>query len=258
MPTTLTGLLLLVILLLPGLTYVIIRERQGTERRLSPFRETGAVIFGSIVSELVVLTMFAIVRSRWPQATPDVGKLIREGSTYAKAHYAPLAVWALVLLLLASILAGLAASVPTLASRIQRPQWVAQRAARWGNRWNHPSTVSAWWRMFKEWHPDAEIYVVCTLNDGSLIEGSPISFSISADDSPDRDLILAEPRYRPPGATGNAQPYDAGAVCVSARNIVAMFVSHFPATGPAGMTADGQTASVAAPLPHPSAPAFQG
>ncbi|WP_175412743.1 DUF6338 family protein [Streptomyces sp. TRM64462] len=232
MPTTPIGLLLLVVLLLPGLTYVVVRERMSSERRMSPFRETGTVVFCSVLTELVVLGVFAGVRACWPGMTPDVGRLIREGTTYTERHYASLTLWTVGMLLTASTLAGLAA-------------W------RYGKE-PHPSATSAWWQMFKQWkYPIAvEINVACLLDDGSLVEGCPGAFNTSAEDSPDRDIILVEPiRYRPPGATGEAQPYPAGAVCISARRIVAMFVTHSPATGeragPAG-TAGDPASSVAA------------
>lgn len=256
MPTTFAGLVLLIVLLLPGLAYVVTRERQGSERKLSPFRETGAVVFASVASELVMLMAFALVRILWPQGTPDVGRLIREGEAYAKAHYASLALWSLILLILASGLAVLAANGPAIASRIRWPRWLAGPAARWGQRQQHPSTVSAWGRLFREWNPGKAIHVACLLEDGSLVEGLPISYNISADDSPDRDLILTRPKYRPPGGRGDAQPYDAGAVCISARRIVTMFVSYFPAEAAevAGTTAVGQPAPVAAPAPRSPAP----
>ena len=82
MPTTLTGLLLFVVLLLPGFAYLVGKERHGTERRLSPFRETVAVVAASISSELVVLVIFAVIRTGLPSITPNVGALLREGSVY--------------------------------------------------------------------------------------------------------------------------------------------------------------------------------
>ncbi|MFJ9243820.1 DUF6338 family protein [Streptomyces sp. NPDC101776] len=240
MPTTVTGLLLLVVLLLPGLAYAVVRERQGTERGVSSFRETGAVVFASIISEIVVLGFFAMVRSLWPRATPDIGRLIREGSTYARAHYASLALWSVALLLLATALAGLAACAPALAARVRRPRWLAAWIAGRAPGWRHPSTTSAWWVMFERWYPGENAHVGCVLEDGSYVEGRQASFNINADDSPDRDLILIEPlRYRPPGAAA-AAPYPAGAVCISARRIVAMFVSYPPAgAGPGAAAGQG-------------------
>lgn len=85
MPTTLTGLLIFIVLLLPGFAYLVGKERNGTERRASPFRETAAVVAASITSELVVLGLFAGIRWQAPSSwTPDVGALIRHGGTYLR------------------------------------------------------------------------------------------------------------------------------------------------------------------------------
>ena len=96
-PTTLTGLLLFVVLLLPGFAYLVGKERHGTERRLSPFRETVAIVAASVTSELFVLIVFAAIRALWPSRTPDVGALIRDAGSYLRSshvHYQNLAVWA--------------------------------------------------------------------------------------------------------------------------------------------------------------------
>ncbi len=84
MPTTLSSLLIFVVLLLPGFAYLVGKERHGTERHTSPFRETVAIVAASITSELAVLGLFAAVRTVFPSWTPDVGALIRHGGgTYA-------------------------------------------------------------------------------------------------------------------------------------------------------------------------------
>ena len=88
MPTTFTGLVLFVVALLPGFAYLVGKERNGTERHASPFRETVAVIAASVVSEIAVLCIFAVVRSIWPTGTPDVGALVRSESAYLHDHYA--------------------------------------------------------------------------------------------------------------------------------------------------------------------------
>lgn len=209
MPTTVTGLVLLVVLLLPGLTFVIIRERRGSERRPTPFRETGAVVFCSVLTELAALVLFALARGLMPGLTPDVGQLVREGLGYARDHYAQLGWWAVGLLLFACALAAAAAALTA-----GKP---------------HASAMSAWWIMFDSWFPGENPLVGCILEDGSYIEGRQASFNVSSEDSPDRDLVLVEPlKYRPPGETEtHAVPW--GAACISARRIVTMFVSYPPA-----------------------------
>ncbi|MEU7599918.1 DUF6338 family protein [Streptomyces sp. NPDC041003] len=206
MPTTITGLALLVVLLLPGLTFVMIRERKGSERRTTPFRETGVVVFCSVLSEIAVLVVFAILRGLRPDLTPDIGRLVREGAAYARAHYVELAWWAGGLLSLACLLAAVAAAITA-----GKP---------------HSSVTSAWWVMFEKWFPGENPLVGCILENGAYVEGRLASFNVSSDDLPDRDLVLVEPlKYRAPGEA-ETHDFPWGATCISARRIVTMFVSY--------------------------------
>ncbi|MGA4900590.1 DUF6338 family protein [Streptomyces griseoincarnatus] len=226
MPTTITGLALLLVLLLPGLTYAFVRERKGSERRLTPFRETGAVVFCSVLTELAALALFAVMRGLRPDLTPDVGRLIREGSTYARIHYVELAWWAGGLLLLACVFAALIAAL------------IGGRP--------HSSATSAWWIMFEKWYPGENPIVGCTLEDGSYIEGQQASFNVSSDDSPDRDLVLVHPlKYRAPGAT-ETHDLPWGMACISARRIVTMLVSYPPAPEQEGEAGAAQASAPAA------------
>jgi hypothetical protein len=207
-PSSITSLFLLIVLLTPGLTYVGVRELRSSHRRTTPFRETGAVILVSLIADAFVLLPFAAARVVWPQHTPDVGSLIREGTAYAEMHYAELALWSLILLLCASALA-------------------AAGGAKFGSQ-THPSNMSAWWALFERWDPDAYMHIGCVLDDGSFVEGQLSSFNRSSEDLPDRDLVLAGPlRYRQAGSTEEqTEPIEASAACISARNIKTMFVSY--------------------------------
>jgi len=82
MPTTLVGLLIFVVLLLPGFAYLVGKERHGPERRASPFRETVAIVAASIASELFVLVLFGLARLALPNALPDITELIRVPRAY--------------------------------------------------------------------------------------------------------------------------------------------------------------------------------
>jgi hypothetical protein len=113
MPTTLTGLLLFVALLLPGFAYVVGKERNGTGQQLTPFRETAAAVAASISFELIVLAIFALIRILWPSQTPDVGALMRDSRSYLlgssghAGHYGQVALWATGMLALSVFLAYL-------------------------------------------------------------------------------------------------------------------------------------------------------
>jgi Family of unknown function (DUF6338) len=218
-PTTLTGLLLFVVLLLPGFAYLVGKERHGTERRLSPFRETVSIVAASVTSELLVLIVFAAIRALWPSRTPDVGALIRDGGRYLRSshmHYENVAIWAICLLAAATLVAYLA-TVPAIRS-------ITKKIA---GPYPHDSTVSAWWILFERWPYGRDVEVVCMLDDGSAVRGRFGSFNTSADDSPDRDLILRKPIfYRPSGEAAREVPYNMSAVCCPARRIVALFVAY--------------------------------
>lgn len=238
MPTTLTGLALLIVMLLPGFAFVVARERAGTDRRPTPFRESGAVVFASVVAELVTLVIFALIRGLWPRVTPDVGRLVREQHDYARAHYAELGWWAVALLITACLIAATGGLI------------IGRRP--------HPSAMSAWWVMFDRWFPGENPIVGCILEDGSYIEGRQASYNVGSDDLPDRDLILVEPiKYRTPGGT-EARLYPASGVCISARRIMSMFVTYPAITqsgaGAAAQRADSAPASTSAHLAGPGDP----
>ncbi|MEV0148131.1 MULTISPECIES: DUF6338 family protein [unclassified Nonomuraea] len=71
MPTTISGLLLLVALLFPGFAYIISRDRAGAERRVSAWRETTSVVVVSVVADLTVLVLFLVLRTLW-RALPSI------------------------------------------------------------------------------------------------------------------------------------------------------------------------------------------
>lgn len=251
MPTTLTGLLLFVVMLLPGFAYLVGKERHGTERRLSPFRETVAIVSASVTSELVVIGVFAAIRTLWPSITPDVGALLRQGALYFhgsqshRGHYQIIAAWGIGLLALAASIAY-AATIP----RVRRVgEWLT-------GPYPHESTVSAWWLLFERWKQARKIEVICILDDGSSVRGQFGSFNIAADDSPDRDLILRNPLYYCPPGEEDEVPYPVSAVCIAARRIVTMFVNYttpvIATPSSLGAVAAVQEASSAAPQAQPS------
>ena len=223
MPTTFTGLLLFVVLLLPGFAYFVGKERHTTAQQLSTFRETVTIVAASVSFELIVLVLFAVIRTLFPSNTPDFGALIRDSGGYLRGHghhpghYGQVAIWAVGMLAASALLAYLAT-------------WPQVRAAaskvKLAGPYPHESAVSAWWTLFDTWKQGRDITVGCALDDGSYVEGRLGSFSRVADDQADRDLILTEPMSRRAPGADNLTPYEGGAMCISARKIVAVFVNY--------------------------------
>lgn len=254
MPDTLTGLLLFVVLLLPGFAYLVGKERHGTERQLSSFREPAAIVAVSVTSEIVILVAFTAIRALFPSATPDVGALIRNSGEYLRGdgghagHYASVGLCGVVLLALATLLAYLA-TVPSVRRRFK---WIT-------GEYPHESTVSAWWIILEQWSDDRQVELACLLDDGSAIRGRYGSFNTRADDSPERDLILKYPiYYRPPGDDSRQAHWPASATCCSASRIVSLWVYYIesstePANPPRSVAAD-QTASPVTALKSEESP----
>jgi uncharacterized protein DUF6338 len=96
----------------------------------------------------------------------------------------------------------------------------------------HESTVSAWWVLFERWPNGRNVEVICMLDDGSSVRGLFGSFNTSADDSPDRDLILQQPIfYRPLGENAKEVSLNVSAACCPARRIVSLFVAYSEQAG---------------------------
>lgn len=220
MPSTLTGLLLFLALLLPGFAFVTLLRRGRPGYRPSALQETASIAVASVLAELAVLGVFVLVHVCARSWTPDVGQLIARPRDYLAAHYLSVFGWAAGLLLAACVLASVAGSV------------LARRPV-------HESTVSSWWTLFEDWNPGTTRRVQCELDDGSYVAGELADWNTWAEDSPDRDIILKAPiTYRPAGSAGYHQ-HPVSAVCVSARRIVTMFVAYSDAATSAASTAAG-------------------
>jgi hypothetical protein len=226
MPTSLSGLFFFLVLMLPGFAYRVGRERSGFDRKATVFRESVSIIAASVASEFAVLIVFATVRVIWPTATPDVGRLIRQGNGYLREHYAFAGIWA----------AGLLASAVALCYIATLPS-VRRIVLR--HKYSHPTALSGWGILFEFWRKNRQIRVGCILSSGAYIEGDFASYNTSPDESPDRELILRAPiKYRAP-ETKETLSYPVSAVCIAAREIVTTFVTYIEVPLPESTSADG-------------------
>lgn len=77
MPTTVSGLLLFVVLLLPGFAYQIGKKRRGSERTTSVLRETAAVVTSASPARASSSSHFlAVVMAH------RLGRLVRDPRNY--------------------------------------------------------------------------------------------------------------------------------------------------------------------------------
>lgn len=151
----------------------------------------------------------------WPDHTPEVERLLLEGSKYAAPRLGYLLLWGAALLFLSSSLAVVLGVRPRLI------QAVAERFT--------PAIVdvSAWYHVFDEGPEGAKVYVGCDLRDGSYVAGYLDWYSTEVDETADRDFVIAEPiTYRPPNDDEDQTIEGFPRLVLSARDVARLFVSY--------------------------------
>ncbi|NUT52419.1 MAG: hypothetical protein HOV94_34775 [Saccharothrix sp.] len=200
-------------------------------------RETAQLVCVSLAADLVVLALFGVVRSRWPDHTPDVGRLVREPGEYLRSAYLSVAWWAVGLLAVAVFLAW-AAGLGWARRLLALLPGVGPGVSA------HESATSAWWLLFQD-SPGRRVHLGCALDDGTYVSGWLASYNTSINETGDRDLTLAAPiRHRAKGATEAVELPGTSALVVSARNVVMLFISY---------QSDGRAPGPAEPAAPPSA-----
>lgn len=226
MPSTLTGILILLFSFAPGYVYLLLSERQGAPlRTVSAFRETAQVILTSFLALSAAAVVFAIATLVLGDAAPDVKALATTPGAYWDDHVFEVVGWGAGLLLLACAMSYLWGA-HTVGRRLAD---LTQSAAVGRFVWP-PSTTSftsAWTLMLEVREPDLHKYVKARLNDGTLVEGWMSSFNPHVSETGDRELTLANPVHiTAPDGTVTAN--EGGAVALSARSVLYLDVEYHP------------------------------
>lgn len=212
MPSSLTGLVLFVVLLIPGFIHYIQRRRRVPQSSLSPLVETATLVSVSVFTDLLAIGVFGLIRTFAPDHTPDVRRMFVEGLDYTAPRVAYIVAWAVCLLTISSALAVL------LAVRLGFVQKLSDSAT--------PiiRDIPAWYFVFESGPEGTSTFVGCDLRDGTYLSGQLDWYSTEVNEIADRDLVLARPItfYDPDGESQNvAFPR----VIVSARDITRLYVS---------------------------------
>lgn len=211
-PTTVTGILILLVLLLPGFVFVTFREQHRPTRRLSTFRETSVVLAATTVSYAVPLLLVVCLALLVPPARAELGSALVEPLDYWRLHpFRTLAMGGLVLVVGATVAAFLGSSRSALLS---------------GTRGG-----SAWWEVFGTGSTlaagTATTQVTATLEDGSEITGVLHSWSRDGEDGPDRDFVLVDPLWIQPPGRSEVRRLEAESIVISARRLRYLSARYF-------------------------------
>jgi Family of unknown function (DUF6338) len=225
-PSSLVGLALFVVLLAPGLAFVLRRERVVPAQEVSAFRESLRVIFVSVVCMTLTGLLVAGIRTRYPDRTPDVGALIRRPASFARAHYAELTWWALGVIAFATLL-GVIAGDPRIARTITRAG--KSGFARWltGSKLASIKPTSAVYALVHMFDHTGtrrgRIHVTATMSDGTMLRGYLHSYDVGTSGE-EGDFILSGPTV----ITSDFKIRDYGYqyAVISARNFTRLDLSH--------------------------------
>lgn len=190
-PNSLAGLLIFIVMLAPGLAYVLRHERVVPARSYTAFRETLRVVYVSVVCLVITALAFAGLRWRLPNRTPDIHALVVDPDKYAREHYVELAWWAFGLILFATLVGAGAADKRVVAMWKRVTGW---RATRWIIGKPSIGHTSAWYTAFhlRDREP-GRTWLGVQMDDGSYMEGELFSFNVAADEDENRELVLMRP-----------------------------------------------------------------
>jgi hypothetical protein len=214
-PTTVTGILLLLVLLLPGFVFVTFREQHRPTRRLSTFRETSLVLAATTVSYAVPLLLVILLAVLVEPARAELGGALVEPLHYWHLHpFRTIAMGGLIVVTGAAVSAFLGSSRSALLS---------------GTRGG-----SAWWEVFEPGSKlaagKATTQVTATLDDGSEITGVLHSWNRDGEDGPDRDFVLVDPLWIQPADQSEVRRLDAESIVISARRLRYLSARYFEIT----------------------------
>jgi hypothetical protein len=231
-PTTVVGLVLAVVLLIPGSLHYVQRRSRVPQRSLSPLVETATMVTVSTATNLVTLGVFAILRTFASDHTPDVRRAFIERWDYNGPRLGYIAGWSVGLLALSCVLAVVLGV---------RPRWMGRFSERFT-----PAIVdvSAWYHVFEEGPKDNYVHVGCDLRDGSWVSGLLDWYSTDIDETGDRDFVLAEPiLFRPPDDTTDRELHGFSRLVLSARDVMRMYVTYLDRLPPSVHEAEAAVSS---------------
>ncbi|GAA0478862.1 hypothetical protein Ade02nite_40480 [Paractinoplanes deccanensis] len=218
-PSTPVGVALLLLLIAPGLAYVLRREKVVPTSPRTAFREALQVVFASVASLAVIGLLATLLRTIAPEHTLDVRRLIQAPGPFARGHHVQVAWWSFGVLAAATLLAWVMAD-PRI---IRGLHWLStHKPFTWltGASNSDIAEISGWWRVFDDRRPKdtAKVDVGVLKDDGTYIQGTLVSWTAGGLDYDKRELVLKEPlRYQTTDGKQHSLPVDM--VVIAGRDI---------------------------------------
>lgn len=209
-PTTITGFVIVLLLLLPGFVFVTFRERHQPSRKLSVLRETSTVFAATTVAYVAPALIAVVTSVFWPDLRGTFASLLSSPEKYGAEHP-----FRLLALIAAFVLLASAASY-FLGTKMM-------------TKFVPGAGGSAWWLLFEQEAPKGTVSIQAsaTLQDDTVVTGTLHSWSRDAADHQDRDMVLRSPIWIQAPKARKPYELDSQALSVSAREIRFLSVRYF-------------------------------
>lgn len=226
LPSSLLGLSLFIVLLTPGLAFVLRHEHTIPAQQRSAFRETLRVAFVSVACITVTGLLYTGLRWLFPAETLDIGGLIHNPSKFLTDHHVGVAWWSLTIMGFAIAL-GVIAGDPRIIEHIKKVRCHKRLSWLTGYKETAIRPISSWQLVFHIYDNDnpGPIRVGAQLDDGTYLQGWHYSKTATADDGEDRDIVLSGPLTLIT-ADGTSHDLSNQFSVISARRIVRLDVTH--------------------------------
>jgi hypothetical protein len=184
-PQTIVGFWFFLLLVAPGLTYELMRERRRPAIAGTAFREASRIALASFVFSLIAFCLLMALRAVAPGSIFDLGAYLRD-SGYLRQNYSRFIFTAILGVVLALGLAALSVGLPewlgtritpATAKKFRLPLWLCHRGLP-----GRLTSGGVLWRVLVRDQPDGKVpYVSLRLSDGTRVAGYLRHYSDDAD-----------------------------------------------------------------------------
>ena len=220
MPSSLIGLLIAIVTLIPGFVYYTIRRQLVPTRRLSRTMEVAGFIVVAITSNAIILITIVLIRLLpWnPRVPSSLTQVLQDPAEYLLANDTRLAMVAIL-----TFIVGPPALAAVFAYRVPPFKPLSKRLG------PAIADTSGWFHAFESKKPNnSSVYVVCELRDGGSVGGRLDWFNTDPEESTQRDMVLGPPLgvVRSIGGEFVEIPGNISRIVVSAPDIRYVYVSY--------------------------------